>query len=55
MDKNVPLRLAAGELRDLLIRLAEQHESDPGRPCCDGDTTLGDWIAAGFTREGATK
>jgi len=47
-DKDTPLRLATGDLRDLLIHLAVQNEEAPGRPCCDGDTTLRDWIETGF-------
>jgi hypothetical protein len=46
--QNIPLNEATGDLRDLLIRLAVEHEHNPARPCCDGDTTLADWIEAGI-------
>lgn len=44
-----PLGQATGQLRDRLIDLAERHQDDPRRPCCDAETTLADWIEAGFT------
>lgn len=47
MDVTVPLRRATGELRELLICLAERYADDPTRPTCDGETTLADWIATG--------
>ena len=46
--RSVPLRQATGALRDLLIELAETHEQSAKRPACDADTTLQDWLDAGF-------
>lgn len=43
-DATVPLADATGDLRALLVDLAVRYEDDHRRPCCDGETTLADWL-----------
>jgi hypothetical protein len=43
-----PLSSAPPLVRAAMIELAERFVNDAHRPCCDGDTTLQDWIDCGY-------
>lgn len=43
LNLDVPLSIATGRERDLLLALAETYKGSDDRPCLDGDTTLRDW------------
>lgn len=41
---DIPLSDASPVLRRILVDLAEKHIDNHGRPCCDAETTLRDWV-----------
>lgn len=41
---DIPLSLATGRLKQVLVLLAETYHETDWRPCLDRDTTLRDWL-----------